>query len=123
MKQSLTYALLYVNDPKKSEKLYSQLLGVNAVESAPAFVLFVMPNGMKLGLWKRDTVKPAVTVQPGASEICFTADDVDTTYQEWKKIGANITQEPTDMDFGRTFLAVDPDGHRIRVFKLAENPK
>jgi hypothetical protein len=24
------------------------------------------------------------------------------------------------MDFGRTFVAIDPDGHRIRVYKLRD---
>jgi hypothetical protein len=28
-----------------------------------------------------------------------------------------ILQPPTEMDFGRTFTAADPDGHRLRVFK------
>ncbi|WP_374468302.1 hypothetical protein [Ferrovibrio sp.] len=29
---------------------------------------------------------------------------------------AAILQPPTAMDFGYTFLAADPDGHRLRVF-------
>jgi hypothetical protein len=28
-------------------------------------------------------------------------------------------QPPTDMDFGRTFVALDPDGDRLRVFAPA----
>jgi predicted enzyme related to lactoylglutathione lyase len=31
-----------------------------------------------------------------------------------------VAQKPTDMDFGRTFVVLDPDGHRIRVYKLHE---
>ena len=27
-----------------------------------------------------------------------------------------ILQEPVQMDFGHTFVASDPDGHRLRVF-------
>jgi predicted enzyme related to lactoylglutathione lyase len=123
MKMSLTYELLYVDNPQESEKFYTQLLGVKAVQSAPTFVLFVMPNGMKLGLWIKSDVEPKVTAQPGASEACFEADDVDAAFQEWKKQGVQMLQEPTDMDFGRTFVGVDPDGHRLRVFKLADNPK
>ena len=34
--------------------------------------------------------------------------------------GVKILQPPTDMDFGRTFVALDPDGHRLRVFAAAE---
>lgn len=29
-----------------------------------------------------------------------------------------ILQTPTDMDFGRTFVALDPDKHRLRVYWL-----
>jgi predicted enzyme related to lactoylglutathione lyase len=34
----------------------------------------------------------------------------------WQKKGVEIVQRPTQMDFGWTFAAVDPDGHRVRVF-------
>jgi hypothetical protein len=27
-----------------------------------------------------------------------------------------MAQTPTEMDFGTTFVALDPDGHRLRVF-------
>ncbi len=30
-----------------------------------------------------------------------------------------IAQPPTAMDFGLTFVALDPDGHRLRVFAPA----
>jgi predicted enzyme related to lactoylglutathione lyase len=30
-----------------------------------------------------------------------------------------VAQPPTRMDFGFTFLALDPDGHRLRVFAPA----
>lgn len=123
MEPNMAYTLLFVENPQESEKYYSKLLGLKAVESYPTFVLFAMPNGVKLGLWSPTTAEPKVTAKPGAAEICFPADDVDAVFKEWKERGAIITQEPTDMDFGRTFLAVDPDGHRIRVFKLAENPR
>jgi predicted enzyme related to lactoylglutathione lyase len=28
-------------------------------------------------------------------------------------------QQPTDIDFGRTFVGLDPDGHRLRVFSAS----
>ena len=30
--------------------------------------------------------------------------------------GLTILQAPMQMDFGTTFVATDPDGHRLRVF-------
>ena len=58
----------------------------------------------------------------GGGEIGFTVDSnaaVDSTYEDWKKRGVSILQSPIDMDFGRTFVALDPDGHRLRVFAPA----
>ncbi len=34
--------------------------------------------------------------------------------------GLTIAQAPSDMDFGRTFVALDPDGHRLRVYWLSD---
>ena len=31
-----------------------------------------------------------------------------------------IAFPPTDLDFGRSFVALDPDGHRLRVYAVAE---
>jgi hypothetical protein len=36
------------------------------------------------------------------------------------KLGLRIIQEPVKMDFGFTFTAADPDGHRLRVFAPAQ---
>jgi predicted enzyme related to lactoylglutathione lyase len=41
---------------------------------------------------------------------------VDAAHADWCNRGIAILQEPTDLDFGRTFTARDPDGHRLRVF-------
>jgi predicted enzyme related to lactoylglutathione lyase len=46
--------------------------------------------------------------------------EVDKTHDAWKEKGLKILQPPTDMDFGRTFVALDPDRHRLRVFFPAD---
>ncbi|MGI8766412.1 MAG: VOC family protein, partial [Gemmatimonadaceae bacterium] len=58
----------------------------------------------------------------GATEICFVEDDVDGMHAAWVARGIPIAQAPTDLDFGRTFVALDPDGHRVRVFRPAPEP-
>ncbi len=53
-------------------------------------------------------------------EIALTVTDdatLDATHAAWAAKGLSILQPPTDMDFGRTFVALDPDGHRLRVFR------
>ena len=115
------FVILYVDQPLKSSAFYSALLGREPVESAPTFVLFVLENGFKLGLWSRHTVQPAAAAAGGGGEIVFaleTPDAVDATHADWSGRGLKILQTPTDLDFGRTFVALDPDNHRLRVYWL-----
>ncbi|WP_158812488.1 VOC family protein [Methylocapsa sp. S129] len=114
----INFILLYVANPKLSEAFYADLLGRPAVESSPTFVMFGMRSGIMLGLWGRDGVKPAANA-PGGGEIAFALENgeaVDARHADWRERGLKIVQSPTDMDFGRTFVALDPDGHRLRVF-------
>jgi predicted lactoylglutathione lyase len=95
------------------------------VESAETFVLYVLPNGFKLGLWMASTMEPK-PAQPGGVEIAFGLEsraEVLEIYDNWTKLGLRVVQEPTDMDFGFTFVVEDPDGHRLRPFVLAAAPK
>jgi catechol 2,3-dioxygenase-like lactoylglutathione lyase family enzyme len=116
---SPSFILLYVDHPPASAKFYSDLLGKPPVESSPTFAMFALENDLMLGLWSRHTVEPATTSLPGSGEIAFTVENgaaVDTIYADWGGRGLRIAQAPTDLDFGRTFVALDPDGHRLRVF-------
>jgi predicted enzyme related to lactoylglutathione lyase len=116
------FILLYVDSPKASGDFYASLLGREPVETSPTFVMFVLEGGLMLGLWSRHTVEPVPATTGGGSEIGIAVDNaatVDTTCAAWKARGVKIIQEPTAMDFGRTFVGLDPDGHRVRVFAPA----
>jgi predicted enzyme related to lactoylglutathione lyase len=70
-------------------------------------------------LWSRHTVTPAATATGGGGELAFTVTDaaaVRHLHAAWRGRGLAIAQAPTDMDFGHCFVALDPDGHRLRVF-------
>jgi hypothetical protein len=41
---------------------------------------------------------------------------VDALYAGWSRRGLPVAQQPVEMDFGYTFVALDPDQHRLRVF-------
>lgn len=113
------FVLLYVDSPAASAEFYSWVLGSKPVEASPTFVMFALPSGVMLGLWSKHTVEPAAKAAGGGSELGFAVDGADAvrkTYSEWTQRGLPIAQEPTDMDFGHTFVALDPDGHRLRVF-------
>jgi len=113
------FILLYVDSPAASAGFYADLLGKPPVESSATFAMFALESGVMLGLWSRRTVAPAATASPGAGELAFALPDnaaVDRTFADWRGRGLPIAQEPTDLDFGHTFVALDPDGHRLRVF-------
>jgi catechol 2,3-dioxygenase-like lactoylglutathione lyase family enzyme len=113
-----SYILLYVESAAASAAFYGDLLGRPPVESSPAFAMFILASGVKLGLWTRHTVEPAAA-GTGGGEIASAVADADTLHAlhaDWARHGLTIIQPPTDMDFGRTFTALDPDGHRLRVF-------
>jgi len=112
--------ILYVDAPLRSADFYTQLLGRPPVESSPGFAMFVFDNGLKLGLWSRHGVEPApVHTSGGSVELAMAVhspDAVHALHEDWKAHGLPIAQPVTDMDFGLTFVALDPDGHRLRVY-------
>ncbi len=116
----LGFVLLFVADPSKSSAFYRGLFGLEPVEQSPTFALFALENGVMLGLWSSQTAEPPVLTGGGGSEIAFSEENVDGLYEKWLGLGIPMAQAPTDMDFGRTFVALDPDGHRIRAYKLRE---
>ena len=113
------FILLYVDDPQASADFYSRLLDRQPLNSSPNFVMFELAPGLRLGLWARRDVKPAPGSAADTGEFAMavaTKDEVEALWADRKRKGAAILQEPVTMDFGRTFLAADPDGHRLRVF-------
>lgn len=113
----------YVADATVSAGFYTELLGIEPVEVSPTFALFILPSGLALGLWGKDGVQPAPVAGGGGSEIGFKVDSaaqIDSTHLDWQTKGATIAFPPTDLDFGRSFVALDPDGHRLRVYAVAD---
>lgn len=116
---SPSFILLFVDSPAASARFYAELLGRQPVEHSPSFAMFALESGLMLGLWSRHTAEPAPTAAAGGGELGFPVASnaaVDALHADWSARGLPILQPPTEMDFGRTFLATDPDGHRLRVF-------
>ena len=112
------FIILYVDSPVLSAGFYADLLGKAPIESSTTFALFSLESGVMLGLWARHTVEPAATA-PGGAELAFAVADSDAViglHADWTRRGLVIVQTPTELDFGYTFVASDPDGHRLRVF-------
>ena len=114
----VSYIVLYVDDVARSEAFNASILGRGAVESSPTFAMLPAAPNLMLGLWRRGGVAPRTT-SAGGSEIAFTAAsdaEVDRLCADWRARGVAISLPPTRMDFGYTFVGLDPDGTRLRVF-------
>ncbi len=113
------FLLLYVDSPEDSAAFYTDLLGRKPVEASPNFAMFALGAGVMLGLWSKHTAEPKPDFQGAAGELGFPAADhatVDAIHRDWSGRGMAIAQAPVQMDFGYTFVALDPDQHRLRVF-------
>lgn len=115
--------ILYVDSPLNSAEFYSRLLGKPPLDASATFAMFALDSGIKLALWSKHTVEPSSQLTGGGHELAFALADhtaVDAKHQSWQQQGLPILQAPTQMDFGYTFVALDPDQHRLRVFTMSE---
>lgn len=110
--------IFYVKDPSESMPFYCDLFGREPAFASPNFVAFSLDNGLSLGLWRRSSVEPQPSAIGNRGELGFMVEGagaVEQHYKDWKARGLPIAQELTTMDFGPTFVVLDPDGHRLRV--------
>lgn len=110
--------VLYVRDPAASSRFYRKLLDCEPSASFPTYVAFELENGLTLGLWSAARVNPPPPEFGSRSEIAFSVGDqasVEALFRDWNGAGVTIEQEPWEDVFGLTFVALDLDGHRIRV--------
>ncbi|KEA62875.1 hypothetical protein ADIMK_2984 [Marinobacterium lacunae] len=116
------FVILYVESSDNSARFYSDLLELQPVESSPVFAAYVLDSGLMFGLWARADVEPKVMAPAGGGELVFKVADraaVDERYSQWQAMGLGFAQSPVDMEFGYTFVALDPDGNRLRVYSPA----
>lgn len=114
--------LLYVADVSRSVAFYGDLFALQPVEQSPNFAMFILDGGMPLGLWAAHDVKPTPVAPAGGVELGIRLADgaaVEAAHADWSRRKIAIIQPVVDLDFGRTFTAEDPDGHRLRVFAPA----
>jgi catechol 2,3-dioxygenase-like lactoylglutathione lyase family enzyme len=114
----VSFILLFVDNVERSAEFYARLLEKPVVESSPTFAMLPAGSHLMLGLWRRDGVEPPPG-PPGGGEIAISLPDdaaVEATHARWAATGVPIAQKLARKDFGLTFVALDPDGHRLRVF-------
>lgn len=121
---NMGFVILYVRDMEKLKAFYTQVLGMPVVDavSGPNFVTLRTTGGSLLALQDKaaSQLPPRLEEQPGSVELSFEADDVDATWTRWKENGVEMVTEPMDLPFGRYFLAKDPEGHYLSVYRFAQ---
>lgn len=111
--------VLYVDDAAASARFYAELLDRPIAEQSPAFAALPLQGGTMLGLWSRHAAELEATGAPGSAEIAIplaNAHAVRAAHDAWRARGVRIAQPPVRMDFGTSFVALDSDGHRLRIF-------
>ncbi|WP_394182804.1 VOC family protein [Marinomonas posidonica] len=118
------FPIFYVNDVEASVDFYRLLFERDPVEQQDSFALFVSESGNKFGLWAWSCVEPkADKVVSASMEIALEVSNLITLQiycRKWSELGVEIIQDISVMDFGTSFTALDPDGHRLRVFCYAK---
>jgi predicted enzyme related to lactoylglutathione lyase len=121
MEPKLGTVILYVRDLPGARRFYTEAVGLTVDErqSSPLFVGLQTAGGPMLALQDVATRAPGVEGQPGAAEVGLEVDDVDAVWHDWRAKGVRTLGEPSDKPFGRSFQAVDPEGHLLNVYRLA----
>ncbi len=115
----IDFVVLYVEDIAVSKRFYAELLESNPQELSPTFVSFELEAGLKLELKQRAEFVPPATITGGGGELSILVPDAASLtllFEKWKSRGVRFLQMPTTAVFGLTFVALDPDEHRLRVF-------
>ena len=110
--------ILYVADTARSRAFYEQLLEKAPTSNFPSFVSFELANQLHLGLWSEQAPNFNSAGTGQRMEVGYLVETetlVDATYQRWQALGITIEQPLARAVFGLTFVALDPDGHRLRV--------
>ena len=110
--------LLYVEDPLASAAFYEALFQIAPAARFPTYAAFAFPGGLTVGLWSTHARDFASGGTGHRSELAFMVPDADGVrrlHDRWSAAGVPIEQPLHQAVFGLTFVATDPDGHRIRV--------
>lgn len=116
--------VLYVDDLAITSQFYQNLLGIKPIEASVTFHSFKLSNGMSFALKTKSSVVPPTEDHSGNGELVFMLDNnkkVDELFAKWQAKEISIIFPPTQVPFGYTFVALDPDSHRLRVASLGKS--
>lgn len=110
--------LFYVKNPLDSALFYEKIFSKKPVASFPTYVAFSFENGFTFSLWSTQATNFVSGGTGHRSELSFMVSNeqaVRDLRKQWEILEIPIEQDLHEAVFGLTFVALDPDGHRIRV--------
>lgn len=114
--------ILAVEDLPRATSFYAQGFGWAQVVDEPAYVEFVLPGGMRLGLYERTAFASNVGRAPARiaagqiapTELYLHADQIHTSIDRLKSIGARELSPLERRDWGdEAAYFADPDGNVV----------
>ncbi len=116
--ETLNQLILYVEDIEKSRLFYQALLEIKPLAIHPNYVAFMLPSGLLFSLWSSSAVNYVSGGTGHRFELSFmvkTEQEIHDIKKRWQSLNITIEQDIAKATFGLTFVALDPDGHRMRV--------
>ena len=111
--------VLYVENIEISKNFYTDTFECDGEILSPTFISFPLGDGVSIELKQLAQVSPKAHITGGGTELSLMVDNskiLHRIYEQWKNKRVKFVQTPVELIFGITFVAIDPDGHRIRVF-------
>lgn len=111
--------VLYVENVQLSMAFYTRAFECESKLLSPTFAVVEFAKNVKITLKQADALTPTSPIRGGGTELSIPATnrvDLDKLFEKWKQQGVIFAQEREQSVYGINFVALDPDGHRLRVF-------
>lgn len=129
MKANLSLIILAVSDLSRSLSFYRRVFAWRQTVDTPRYVEFALPNGLRLGLYQRESfalnvAQTPLTVPPGEltpTEIYFQTDDLPGLIARLEQIGARKLSPLALRDWGdEAAYFADPDGNVVVIARSVQ---
>lgn len=111
--------VLYVENIQLSMAFYEKVFECQPKLLSPTFAVVEFAENVQITLKQTDALTPSSLVRGGGTELSIPATSrvvLDNLFEQWKKLDVEFAQEREESVYGVNFVALDLDGHRLRVF-------
>lgn len=111
--------VFYVENVQLSMAFYAEAFECEPKLLSPTFAVVEFAKNVKITLKQADALTPSSPIRGGGTELSIPATnsvELDNLFEKWKQQGVTFAQEREESVYGINFVALDLDGHRLRVF-------